>query len=380
MSETNLMAAHYEWCNRPADERFSSLQEMWLATRLMSERSTTLNVTPTGLQVRPVEKTLALYAGDRQLAFNHWSFQQLATRVGAPSSFLSSLTPNTAAAAINERLGDVGDAQLYYHTEQNRLRAITSQTYGRAMNHEVIKKISEFPGKWVTPPARPARPGQPGTRIATEEDCKNSFHKTLGVKVGDLIAPSGLYAGESDMFIFQIDPQTVIDDGSEGGLHRGFFAWNSEVGKKTFGMSTFLFREVCSNHIVWDCSDVKEIRIKHHGSGTYNRICDAMAGVLKAWAERDTQEDVVKIGRAKRFEIAANLDGVIQVLFHNKKLLGKKVVESAYLNAEQNPDAGAPTTCWGFANGLSRISQYTDYADERDEMDRVAGKILEMAQ
>ena len=43
----------------------------------------------------------------------------------------------------------------------------------------------------------------------------------------------------------------------------GFFVWNSEVGRRTLGISTFWFQPVCQNHIVWDATEVVEFTAKH---------------------------------------------------------------------------------------------------------------------
>lgn len=42
----------------------------------------------------------------------------------------------------------------------------------------------------------------------------------------------------------------------------GFFLWNSEVGRRSVGVQTFWFQVVCQNHIVWDATDVVEIKRK----------------------------------------------------------------------------------------------------------------------
>jgi hypothetical protein len=39
--------------------------------------------------------------------------------------------------------------------------------------------------------------------------------------------------------------------GRSGSFARGFFAWNSEVGKTTLGAGFFLLDYVCCNRIIW---------------------------------------------------------------------------------------------------------------------------------
>ena len=56
-------------------------------------------------------------------------------------------------------------------------------------------------------------------------------HKGLG-------GGTGLYAGEQDMFCFMIDPTGWTEIGGES-FAPGFFLWNSEVGRRSLGLSTF---------------------------------------------------------------------------------------------------------------------------------------------
>ena len=54
---------------------------------------------------------------------------------------------------------------------------------------------------------------------------------------------TGLYSGEQDLFCFLIDPTGWAEIEGEA-FAPGFFVWNSEVGKRSIGMSTFWFQAV----------------------------------------------------------------------------------------------------------------------------------------
>ena len=73
---------------------------------------------------------------------------------------------------------------------------------------------------------------------------------------------TGLYCGEQDMFCFLIDPTGWIDIDGEA-FAPGFFVWNSEVGRRTVGIQTFWFQQICQNHIVWDAVEVFDVKRKH---------------------------------------------------------------------------------------------------------------------
>ena len=58
---------------------------------------------------------------------------------------------------------------------------------------------------------------------------------------------TGLYCGEQDLFVFLIDPVGWAEIDGEA-FAPGFFVWNSEVGKRSVGIQTFWFQQVCANH------------------------------------------------------------------------------------------------------------------------------------
>ena len=76
---------------------------------------------------------------------------------------------------------------------------------------------------------------------------------------------TGRYAGERDMFCFLIDPTGWAEIEGET-FAPGIFAWDSEVGRRSVGVSTFWFQAVCRNHIVWDAVEVTEVVRDHTGS------------------------------------------------------------------------------------------------------------------
>jgi len=56
----------------------------------------------------------------------------------------------------------------------------------------------------------------------------------------------GLYMGDRDLFAFMVDSgRRIFEKLPGGGLSRGFFVWNSEVGAASFGIQTFFYEYVC---------------------------------------------------------------------------------------------------------------------------------------
>jgi hypothetical protein len=243
----------------------------------------------------------------------------------------------------------------------------------------VVQHLKELLDRgWRVPPARPAFAGQSGSRKATKEDTLYDPGFNLSVKVGDMIAPAGLYASAHDMFAFLIHAGAQIDDGTLEGCSRGFFIENSEVGAKSLRYTSFLYRHVCGNHIVWDVSKVKRTRVRHVGKArdTFEKIFKEIRAATNAAAGRDEE----RIRRAQRRVIDNDPDQAIQKVF--QRLGGMislvQLQEAFDLAAEYEADTVDPRSVWGFVQGITRLSQQTQFADQRASLDQGAGRILRL--
>src|SRR5215831_5773977 len=133
-----------EWFSRPADERYLSLSELHAAVRGRAERSRTRTAESAAIRVeanRDDAEQLALIVPGNEvpLAPTHWSFAQLATMVGAPSTYLRQLP--APLAAINLQYGlNSHRAELIKTLEVDdgrvELRAVTGPDYGRIYDQE----------------------------------------------------------------------------------------------------------------------------------------------------------------------------------------------------------------------------------------------------
>jgi len=382
----NLFAASNQWAERPADERFWTLEEMYAACHGYAQDARVSSVGFDKIRCESDGNNLTLVGQENRPAkFTHWAFGQLALRVGAPAGYLRGLPAPLAASCINNGLQQVkGEkSKVLFHANGTLLcRAFTSDDYARIWNWEVVKRLRELPAQgWQVPPARPAFDGQPGARPATEDDVLAFRKSKLSVQVGDMIAPAGLYASDHDMFAFMVNEENRIDDGTDGGLARGFFVSNSEVGAASFRITKFLYKYVCGNHIVWDAKDVQEIRIVHRGRAN-SRFGYQMVAELRKYASESAAADEGRIEKARQFQIAGSKDQVLDKLFGMKSLaIPRKTLDAAYEHVVRNPGRynASPRSAYGMANGLTAISQETQYADERMSLDRAAGKLLSMA-
>ena len=383
-----LFKASNQWSTRPADERFWDLKEMSNACFAYKNSACESTVENSDLRVEARDGEVLLSGRSGVNArLSHWAFGQFSRSVNAPPSYLRTLPATLAAQNLNHGLADLdGKAtqKLMFHQNGNLvLRSVTSENYGRVWNADVIDRLMNYlPAGWQVPPARPC--GKPGerTRKATEKDCLYSKKQGLSINPGDLIAPAGLYASDHDMFMFLVNENHGVDDGTGHELNRGFFLWNSEVGDKSFGLMTFLYDAICGNHIVWGAKGVMELRIRHtkHAEG---RAFQSLSMDLRRYSDSSASDMQAKIQAARKFEFGKTkeeaVENLLTQLFKRKVGIPQKTLELAYDRAEASPRYGAPTTAWGFANGLTELSQELTHTDARVNMDRAAGKVLEIA-
>lgn len=383
---TNLTTASRQWSERPADQRFWTLDDLFQRTKTYAQESKVKNLALSQCKVLATPDDNLVLAGPAggQAEFQHYSFGQLANICAAPASYLRSLPAELAAGCLNNGMKNIhGIQSLMFHQNGGlHLRCVTSDRYERIWNHEVAElalALQENEG-WVTPPARPCGLDNVPERIATEQDVlRHSAHKSLGIKVGDTISPAGLYASDHDCFIFQVNEDIQIDAGGGEMLYRGVFWSNSEVGDARFRGTMFLYDTICGNHIVWGAKVLKEISIRHMGEPA-RRFREAMAEAT-AMMRGSAFEDQKRIQAAKQKVLGPDKDKVINVAYTLlSPNLSKSQCEDAYVLAVRHADdhGNDPHTAWGYAAGITRLSQ-SKYADTRDKMDRAAGKLLEVA-
>ena len=151
---------------------------------------------------------------------------------------------------------------------------------------------------------------------------------------------------------------------------------NSEVGASALKLTRFLFRDICSNFIIWGASQVLEIKVRHIGNAR-----DRWHGYqaeLRRYIEQGAAQDEYKISEAKRCKIGDNKGEVLDRLFGMKSvLLSRKTIEAGYdaVNREQDGD---PNTVLGHRAGTHKaLAKPAPHADARTAVDTAAGKLME---
>lgn len=400
-----LMAANSQWNARPDDQRFETIADLVKATTTFKAKSVSSPVDLAALLTVADGKELRIHDRDSGGAatMTDWAFKQVCRYAGAPAGFLAELPAELASRCLNHglaqtaaaggrvvtsdaaNLGEVvgKQAKLLFTQEKDdgplHMRSMTGVGYTRIWNSEIASRLLELSVAhgWRVPPARPARNGDSRARKATKADVLDHKMDGLGIKEGDMIAPAGLYASDHDMFAFMVNENNRLKDGTDGGLGRGMFVYNSEVGAGSLRFVKFLYRNVCGNHIVWDASGVNEIAIRHVGLADEKGFRE-MAVTLKQYAEGAATQDEMRIKSVQTARLGADRDAVIRAVMGLRiPALSATTVGNAFDTTEKLAGVdGDPKTPWGIANGLTRLSQAEAFADARTVLDRAAGMIL----
>lgn len=369
----NLHAASDQWANRPEDERFWNIDEMH-ARCLEADRSREVLTVP--LKDLSVENMLL----DGKPMTN-WAFSQLARRIDLPAHVIQKMPVNLASAVVNwgikkaaEDLTSPSRLSIY----GGSIESIMTDKYSYIPNHKVCDGLRVLEGLgWRTPPARPS----PKSTISRKAEKKDIVRGST-MKVGDLVAPAGLYASDRDMFAFLVHDGGAIDDGTGNELRRGIFVSNSEVGAAAFKLTCFLYDHVCGNHIVWGASNVIQARVTHLGSKAEGKAFSSMEQDLGEWADQDGKSVTQKIRAARRTILGENPDEVYEALVKVRKTyVTRHHIRRAWELVEQHDkDRVDVRTVWGLITGYTRVSQELKNTDERVYLEDTVGRIMNLVE
>lgn len=373
-----LFKAHYQWATRPADQRFASLTELYKVTKAYATQSGEKLVPVKQLHVQDEGNDLVLQRIHTAMSkdkrqpqparFTNWAYKQLCTRISAPAEYVASLPAQLASKCLNAGLtrynadttsNRADTLNLLFHVNGGLvLRALTTEIYERFWNYELAERLLQLEAKgW-----EPARPD-----FNADDNAKNQ---------------TAVYASDHDMFVFLrmrncYVQQPVATARTERPLYRGVIYWNSEVGASVLGCMFFYYNAMCGNHIIWGASEVNEIKVRHVGR-IRERVHEFELKMAKYANDSDNEmQQRLKAAATKR--IAATKDEVLDILFglRNTLKVSRRDLEASYSAVLPQQD-GDPLTVWGMAQGMTRHSQTSGYTDQRMELDKAAGRLLQM--
>ncbi|MFO0905816.1 MAG: DUF932 domain-containing protein [Pirellulales bacterium] len=337
-----LTHASRELFARSHDECFSSLSA--LAEHCRATKANSLDRWQPPQNLRPIARDgeLRLAVGDDgEFGLNDWSFTQLCGLARVSRETVNRVFPETAARIFTETMPS-GQKPLQVLTTDTTVRSIHGVSYTRLWNIELVNLVREF--------ATDFQPPQQG-----------------------IDGKTGLYAGEQDLFCFLIDPTGWIEIGGQA-FAPGFFVWNSEVGKRSIGISTFWFQSVCANHIVWDAVNVVELARKHTAGvgGVLGEIRDTLHALV---LRRDERRDgfVKVIERAMREKLGDDAEEVLKELA--RQGISKQHAKTAVEIAKQS----GRFSIFCLVDALTRIAGRLVNVGDRLELDVKAAQLLTLA-
>lgn len=365
-----------EWFSRPDDERYLSLTDLYDAVRRRAERAQARTVESRAVKVeasRDSAERLALIVPgrDEPVAATHWSFGQLCTLVGAPSSYLRQLP--APLAGINLQHGLLSHrAELVKTLEADdgrvELRAVTGPDYGRIWDHELVAAVMKIAGNGT---------GDTRWKVPGVLDWNTMTHNPFVDITNDTTT---LYASDRDVFLFLVDDTHPIEagrlpDGSPDLYFRGFYCWNSEVGSKTLGIASFYLRAVCMNRNLWGVENFEEITIRHSKFAAQRFVHEA-APALTSFANSSPAPFVAGI-KAARERIVARTDEDRDG-FLRKRGLSKsetaKIIETVLGEENRKPES-----IFDFVQGITALARTKSHQDARLELEGKAKRLMERA-
>lgn len=351
-----------QWATRPDDQRFLSLNELLTHVQRRRDRSASVDVATEHLQLTATESGEMQVSDERGAhgIMSHWSFGQLCQIAKAPAGYLRSLPAELARLPLSWSLEMAGrdDHKLLVRQGSEttpgalaEVDAITSGTYGRIWDADVVKAVTD--------------------RIGPEWKVPGASYAARDPKLA-----STLYASDRDVFLFLVDETRPIEVDGET-MFRGFYTWNSEVGSATFGIATMLYQYVCDNRNIWGPKDFREIKIRHTSGGPHRFMYQA-APALRTYAQASSHGIETTVRAAMACEVAKDKAGVLSWL--KAKGFTAPVAQKAYDAAEQDTKRKAPNprTVWGLVQGLTQIAHDIKHTDERTDLERKAGALLDV--
>ena len=336
---TNLTKAHDELYRRAPDETFGSMQLLWDHCYRQREQSTDRWHAPSVLSTR-ADNALALTLGnDGAFLMNDWSFSSLCRLAGVSKDTVNRLSPSTASIVLEETLPRKGTKPFQLLTEDDRIRSIHGASYTRLWNTDLLAIIREFATEF-----------QPPQQAVT--------------------GGTGLYAGEQDLFVFLVDPLGWTEIDGEA-FAPGFYAWNSEVGRRSIGIETFWFQAVCQNHIVWDAVEVVEFSRKHTAN-VHEALTSIRQIIESLVAKRDARKDgfVNTIRKAMETKLGNDAEETLKEVCKNG--IPHSVAKEAITLAQEK----GRFTVWTVVDALTRMAQKSQNAGDRTEADEKAAQLL----
>lgn len=376
---TNRGEVSAQWASRPADQRFLSLEALHqFKTRerdmsrayIADTRDMRVIASPSDpYKLRIIAQPYRpRYNGDgradSEVAPTHWSFGQACSLVKAPAGYLRSQP--AALAAINLQWSLQNHARelvkVYKNIETDELRAFTGPDYGRIHDADIAANLVRIARDY-------------GWKVPGVLDWRTGMYDPNAPVTYD---STTIFASDRDLFVFLVDDLRPIEvgklpNGDPDLMFRGFYVWNSEVGKTSWGMASFLLRAVCMNRNLWGVEHFQKIAGKHSKLAP-QRFAAHVLPALEDMRNRDPMQIVQKVTAAKSAKVAADDDEAESFL---RKQGFSKSSASEILQTVLREEGRPARSVWDMVQGITAYARNEQYQDSRVDVERVGGALMD---
>lgn len=300
---------------------------------------------------------------------NHYSLQQLCSLARIPIGALQRISPKTGAQALNESLRHdaKGTGALVLLERESdgtdRVRSITSEGYSRVWDAEWIREVD----RWLFPQGYIAAV----PTINTDADRRNIFGNSK----------PALFRGDRDSFAFYYtEPDPAGQD--FGGLRRGAMFWNSEVGHRSIGYATILFRDICANFLIWDAQAIQKRRRVHRGD--MRPFFLEMRAAMQDLSRELEPVELQRLERSIQTAFAgdgsptdANKERARRRLTREFRLTRQLAIDAVEATALPVNATELPLSYWSVANAVTWEAKDTKFASHVMELGQVQRDILQ---
>lgn len=363
-----------QWASRPADERFLNLHDLRAQVAKWADESHIEEILPAEIEVQPIgaaDLKLTLPSGVN-LSPTHYAFGQIATMAGCPAKYLRTLPARLAALNLKHGLLAAEQKKHAAYVRQNGdtiLRGVTGLKYGRIFDRDVADALIKVAGSGT---------GDTRWKVPGTIEWGGSHGIIYNPNVNITTENTTLYAGPQNMFCFLVDDMNPIEvgklpSGAPDLMFRGFYAWNSEVGDRTFGVAQMYLRGVCQNRNLWGVEGFTELTF-NHTAGAPDRFALEAAPALVSYAEGSTVKLIEGVKAAKAAIVSTDDDERKEFLAR----FGFSVKQAEALIKTAIAEDGRPQeSVWDHAQAITAHARLKEHADARVDLEKKAGKMLD---
>lgn len=370
-----------QWLRRPADQRFTSLDDLAANVKARADETFELKVNTRKLEIAAPEpkkiedthKMSIILPDGKEVEPTHWSFNQICGLAKAPAGHYRTLPSQLTSECLNYglRYNREGEEIKLYAREGKDLRAATGPDYGRIFDHEVVAAVQQVAGNGI---------GDTRWKVPGVMDWRTMVYDPNTPVTKDTTT---LFASDRDVFMFLVDDRNPIVVGKvidprtkqlvDDVMFRGFYVRNSETGASALTIATFYLRAICCNRIMWGVEGFEEIQMRHSKLAPARFIEQARPALIELCEKSDVRL-IDAVNRAKEAKVAEDKDSALDFL--NKRGFSRKAALNIYETVERE-ESVKPRTVWDFAQGITAVARAIPHQDERVAMEKEAQKLLD---